>query len=121
MVLRQPSNYFTTHLNIQRYATHGNIPISVVFCKDNKIKWSQTNNLSPYNFISVHTEVPEKSIASKYFRGKSLPSSISVILANTWFTDKFVREDLYFYEQCHVLENFNSIISFIWESKNYNL
>lgn len=101
-----------------RYVKHGNIPVCLVYCKDNKMQWfKRSEGFKYYLEFDYDMPPPRSSVAYELFtkgtiyRGKDRKQ---VIKKSTWFkVNKNYDSD--FYEFCLFVPSYNYSISIIWE------
>lgn len=101
-----------------RFTQYGNVPIGVVYCQNNFIRWFSKSDQFIYPFFKIQENVPTGTIASRYFKSGTVIKEPQVILP-LWFSDYNTKTDVYFYEHCFPFTNLNSTLSFIWLCEDY--
>lgn len=99
-----------------RYVQIGQINTMMVYSIDGVINWAVGSQGFGFQFFDRvrGTRVPDQSLTSKYYNGKSGETKESVCLTNLWFPKDFnARQDSYLNEIILPLGHFNSCITFL--------
>lgn len=105
---------------ILRFVQHGNYPVCLVYCKDNKMKWWKRSEDFKY-FLEFNYDFPPPADSVAYelfttnviYKGQDRKQQIR---KSTWFRlNKFNDRDSNFYEYCLFVPSYNYSISIIWE------
>ncbi|MEQ8360383.1 MAG: ImmA/IrrE family metallo-endopeptidase [Cytophagales bacterium] len=105
---------------ILRFVKHGNYPVCVIYCKDNKMKWFKSSDDWKY-YIEFERDQhpPTGSVAYELFTSNTIYTGNDrqqPIKKSTWIRlNKFNDWDSDFYEYCLFVPSYNYSISVIWE------
>jgi len=105
---------------ILRFVKHGNYPVCIVYCKDNKMKWWKSSNDFKYFLeFNYNSPPPTDSVAYELFTTNTIYTGKErkqVIKKSTWFRLNRNNDwDSDFYEYCLFVPSYNYSISVIWE------
>lgn len=97
-----------------RFADIGSHPIMVVYMENNKIEWKwQSEDFWFWNLIDADKKnVPEDSLAGKYFNSGSSQKRTEELWAIDWFEVLDVDLNCRIFE--HVIPFRNKVLSIIW-------
>jgi len=105
---------------ILRFVKHGNYPVCVIYCKDNKMKWFKASDDWNY-YIEFERDhhPPTGSVAYELFTSNTIYTGKDrqqPIKKSTWIRlNKFNDWDSDFYEYCLFVPSYNYSLSVIWE------
>ena len=106
--------------SILRYVQHGNYPVCIIYCKDNKMKWwKSSHDFKYYLEFNHNSPPPTDSVAFELFTTNAFYTGEErkqQIRKSTWLRlNKFNDRDTDFYEYCLFVPSYNYSISVIWE------
>jgi Zn-dependent peptidase ImmA (M78 family) len=90
-------------------------PSAIAFCKDNEIKWSETSESFPYQYMYGSDSPDGYSGAGEYFADGIDHQEPLETPADAWFGDHQISRDDKVVEQCLVMSNLNATLSLISE------
>lgn len=99
-----------------KYRHLGDFPIAIIFCDEEKIRWTAFSDDFVLKFIRIGSNVPVNSVAYNFYNGDELPDEPEPVDPLEWFAEDFKLKhykDNNFYEQCIRIGN-QGVLSCIW-------
>lgn len=117
-VISEIAGYFGVSLSAAalRYVYHGKYPIAVILSRNGMVEWSAISPHFPLRWIPKGYKVRKESNAYEFFNGGKTEEWEDLIPAHAWFSDDYkCPKDLYIFEQCTVMKNYNAVMTLLWE------
>lgn len=104
---------------ILKFAEHGNHPVFVVCCQNNKMKWfKKSHDFYHYSLFESNLPPPSGTVAQEVFEkgmGYFGDEKTQPIWKSDWFKMKGTESDSEFFEYCLFVPSYNYMLSVIWE------
>lgn len=99
-----------------RYIHLGDYPSMIVYVEDSIIRWKQTSNDFPFQFLKLYEKVQPYTVAGDFFIGNGLEDTPVKIDVLEWFPEDFEAQEKsswQIYEQCFQVAD-NGVVSVLW-------
>ncbi len=104
---------------VLRFVEHGNHPVFVVCCQNNKMKWfKKSHDFYHYSLFESNLPPPSGTVAQEVFEkgmGYFGDEKTQPIWKSDWFKMKGTESDSEFFEYCLFVPSYNYMLSVIWE------
>jgi Zn-dependent peptidase ImmA (M78 family) len=119
--IRDLSNHFGFSLTAMsiRYTKIGLEKCYSVYSTNGVIKWISWTDDFYLGQIHRGSRIPKGTNTHRYYN-KGVKKGKEVVLAKTWFSECH-KQDIYLYEDCIYLDQYNSAITLLWVCKDFNL
>jgi hypothetical protein len=104
---------------VLRFVEHGNHPVFVVCCQNNKMKWfKRSHDFYHYSLFESNLSPPYGTVAQEVFEkgiGYFGEEKTQSIWKSDWFKMRETESDVEFFEYCLFVPSYNYMLSVIWE------
>jgi Zn-dependent peptidase ImmA (M78 family) len=105
---------------LMRYVELGPIPAMVIYSKDGRIMWWKKSS-SFFGYFHKSQELPKQMNAAKFYRDGATNITPNHLLGHQIIQGEGIKRDYYLTEETVYMTNLNSALSFLYQSKKFNL
>lgn len=101
-----------------QFCKYGPEPCCLIYSTSGIIEWFVKSEDFDLGYIDVGNNVPKNSIAGDYYSKGEIYDEKQVVDPEDWFNQEY-EEEVLIYEDCFILEKYDSVISLIWRCEDY--
>ncbi len=120
-LLQRTARRFQTSLTATafRYMELGPEPIAVFHSCKGQIEWANRSKEFLANYLQANKPLNTRSLTHRCLAAGTTPIEPELVLADVWFNDRRIPNELLFYEACVPIPSIKGALSFVWMSNQY--
>lgn len=117
-LIEEVASFFKVSLTATflKYRTLGSFPVMIIYIDDGIVKWKQSSDDFPFQFLQINSSVPTCTVAGDFYNGNGIESIPEKVNAIDWFPeDRQIKykKDWKLWEQCFPVSE-KGIVSCLW-------